>query len=204
MAATDDRSIYEFATGTADNGSLFLVDNPDQSAESGYTTEKLPMTDIGSKIVNGIQYTQNISTQAKSVSGAINELLTYVRNIAEEYDSTATYAVGDYCLYVGVLYKCTTAITVAEAFNSAHWTAVILTDELGSGGGASWTDLTGTLAAGSTNLTISDNAILMTSTIDIYTDTFGVNPTNVSVSAGSITLTFEAQSNAVGVKVRVS
>lgn len=65
-------------------------------------------------------------------------------------------------------------------------------------------DITGTLAVGQTSLVLQDGAIATTSTIDIYTDTFGVNPTNVAVASGQITITFEAQSSAVGVKVRVS
>ena len=63
--------------------------------------------------------------------------------------------------------------------------------------------LSGTLAAGNTSLTLSDAAITVNSMIDVYTDTFGVNPTAVTVAAGSITMTFEAQAAAVGVKVRV-
>ena len=204
MPASENRAIHEFATGTPDNGSLFLVDTPDQSAESGYTTEKLPMTDVGSKLVNGIQYTQNLNTDVKTISGAINEVVTYLMNVAEQYDSTATYAVGDYVWYNHNLYKCIIAVTVPESFDSSKWTAVILTEEIGQGGGASWVDITGTLAAGSTSLTISDVSILTTSTIDVYTDTFGVNPTNVVVATGSVTLTFEAQNNNIGVKVRVS
>ena len=39
--------------------------------------------------------------------------------------------------------------------------------------------------------------------VDIYTSVYGVNPTDVSVANNAITLTFEAQSNDVGVKVRV-
>ena len=41
------------------------------------------------------------------------------------------------------------------------------------------------------------------STVEIYTNTFGVNPTDASVSSGSITLTFASQSSDIGVKVRV-
>ena len=62
--------------------------------------------------------------------------------------------------------------------------------------------VTGTLLAGNTSITLSDAAIHTTSTIDIYTDTFGINPTAVSVAEGSITLTFDAQANDVAVKVR--
>lgn len=41
-----------------------------------------------------------------------------------EYDSTKTYAVNDLCTHSGTLYKCTTAITTAEAWNASHWTEV--------------------------------------------------------------------------------
>jgi hypothetical protein len=70
-------------------------------------------------------------------------------------------------------------------------------------GGASYTDVTGTLAAGSTSLVLSDASITTSSTLDIYTDVYGVNPTAVTVSTGSVTLTFEAQQAAIAVKVRV-
>lgn len=65
-------------------------------------------------------------------------------------------------------------------------------------------ELTGTLTAGNTSITLQDASITTNSTIDIYTDTFGVNPTDVVVAAGSVTLTFEAQASDLGVKVRVS
>lgn len=66
------------------------------------------------------------------------------------------------------------------------------------------TFVTGTLTAGSTSITLSDASITPTSTIDIYTSTFGIQPTNASVATGSITLTFLAQASDITVKVRVS
>lgn len=68
-----------------------------------------------------------------------------------------------------------------------------------------YTDVTGTLSMGSTTITLSDAAILETSTIDIYTDNAQVSPENavVATGGGSIVLTFEAQESALGVKVRV-
>ena len=65
-------------------------------------------------------------------------------------------------------------------------------------------EVTGTLIAGNTTITFNNAAIETTSTFDFYTDTFGINPTAVSVSTGSITLTFEAQASDLGVKVRIS
>lgn len=64
-------------------------------------------------------------------------------------------------------------------------------------------EVTGTLIAGQTSLTISDNSILTTSTIDVYTDTYGISPESITVATGSVTLTFEAQASDLGVKVRV-
>lgn len=49
--------------------------------------------------------------------------------IASEYSSSKTYAVGDYVYHNGTLYKCTTAITTAEAWTSGHWTAAKLADD---------------------------------------------------------------------------
>lgn len=48
--------------------------------------------------------------------------------IAAQYDSTATYAVGDYCIYESVLYICTTAIVTPEEWDSTHWSATNVTD----------------------------------------------------------------------------
>lgn len=51
--------------------------------------------------------------------------------VAEEYSASKTYAVGDYVLKDGVLYRCTTAITTAEAWTVAHWTAAKVGSDLG-------------------------------------------------------------------------
>lgn len=65
-------------------------------------------------------------------------------------------------------------------------------------------EVSGTISVGGTSITLSNAAITTTSTIDIYTDKWGVNPESVVVSNGSVTITFEAQETALGVKVRVS
>lgn len=46
--------------------------------------------------------------------------------VADEFDSTKTYAVGEYCIYENKLYKCTAAITTGENFNSAKWEATTI------------------------------------------------------------------------------
>jgi hypothetical protein len=64
-------------------------------------------------------------------------------------------------------------------------------------------EVTGTLLAGSTTLVLSDASITSTSTLDVFTDVYGVSPTDMVASTGSVTLTFEAQESDLGVKVRV-
>lgn len=66
---------------------------------------------------------------------AIGFLFDMVSNIADDYDATSTYAVNDYAIYNGVLYKCTSNILVAEDFTPAHWSAVLVMDEISAGGG---------------------------------------------------------------------
>ena len=63
---------------------------------------------------------------------AIDAAASNLSNLADAYDATATYAVGDYCIHDNQLYKCNTAITTPEAFNSNHWTATSISNELES------------------------------------------------------------------------
>ena len=65
-------------------------------------------------------------------------------------------------------------------------------------------ELTGTLTAGKTTITLTDSAITTDSKFDFYTSIYGVSPTNVTVASGNITLTFDAQKTNMNVEVRVS
>ena len=51
----------------------------------------------------------------------IADLSIISENIAPLYDSAATYDEGDLVMYNNRLYKCTTAITTAEAWDVNHW-----------------------------------------------------------------------------------
>ena len=62
---------------------------------------------------------------------SINDDITTVENTytqsfpsCETYSSSATYAINDYVIYSGALYRCIVAIPVAEAWNSAHWASI--------------------------------------------------------------------------------
>ena len=60
------------------------------------------------------------------------DFVTYETSIFPFYDSESTYAVNDRCSTetdgVYKSYKCNTAITTPEAWNSSHWTEITVTD----------------------------------------------------------------------------
>lgn len=61
----------------------------------------------------------------------VPRVFSYFANntVAPYYDTTATYEIGDIVRYEsGMLYVCTTAIPVAEAFDDTHWTEISLKD----------------------------------------------------------------------------
>lgn len=53
-------------------------------------------------------------------------------SVAASYSASSAYAVGDYCLHDGQLYKCNTAISSSgEAWNANHWTAADIMSAVG-------------------------------------------------------------------------
>ena len=94
----------------------------------------------------------------------------------------------------------------AELLKNISYTELTTTSDniIGAINEVAGTWVTGTLTAGSTSLTLSDASITASSTFDIYTDTFGIQPVSAVVATGSITLTFLAQASDISVKVRVS
>lgn len=47
-----------------------------------------------------------------------------------EYSSSSTYSIGDYIIYSNAIYKCNTDISVAEDWDSTHWTSKTYIDYL--------------------------------------------------------------------------
>ena len=67
-------------------------------------------------------------------NGAIESNTRLGYNLARPYDSASTYSVGAYVLFQDTLYKCTTAVTLGEAFDPTKWLAIKATDEIAAGG----------------------------------------------------------------------
>ena len=89
----------------------------------------------------------DLETTATNIVGAINEVLgdvgdvddrvtaldakadTINGNISDAY-ARGTYKVGELCIHDNTLYRCTTAITTAEDWTAAHWTATTIAEEI--------------------------------------------------------------------------
>ncbi len=67
------------STLTLGNNDLAAVSH--DNGDSTYTSVKVPMTQLGQKVVNDIDYTQALNTTSKKPIGAINELKNELMNI---------------------------------------------------------------------------------------------------------------------------
>ena len=65
------------------------------------------------------------------------------------------------------------------------------------------TVLTATLPASSTTISFTNSIISSNKMIDVYTNVPGLNYTDISVSGTTLTLTFEAQSMDISVKLLI-
>ena len=93
---------------------------------------------------------------------------------------------------------------VAGQFLSAYTISALNTTSknvIGAVNELKGTELTSSLTAGQTTVTISNAAILTTSTIDIYVDKYGISPEDVTVTTGQIVLTFAEQASDLNIKV---
>lgn len=89
----------------------------DESADAWRINGKNTELAIISSITNAVD------AETALREAAVTDL---AEQIAEAYSSSATYGIGDLCIYEDALYKCTTAISTAEAWTAEHWTAAIV------------------------------------------------------------------------------
>lgn len=75
-------------------------------------------------------------TESWGSYSATNKLTTLTafngvrEHFASDYSTSKTYEVGDYVYRNYVLYRCKTAITTAESWNSSHWQEAVLADDV--------------------------------------------------------------------------
>lgn len=116
---------------------------------SGYVTT----VDLATELAN--YYTQ---TQVNNL--LLNKVATTFLG-ANNYDNTATYSVNDLCVYNGKLYKCTTAVTVAEDFDINNWAEQDIDDLLST--------KQDTLVSGTSIKTINNTTLLGSGNLSVGT-----------------------------------
>lgn len=137
--------------------------------------------------------TAALDTTAQDLSGAVNEILDdisgFADNLADEYDATATYAVGDLCLHDNTLYRCNTAIATPEAWNSIHWTATSVDEELDGKVSKAGDTMTGVLYEKTSIISIGD-----TPSTNLYPSAFVLKDAN-EISYGGMYGTYTTANN---------
>lgn len=123
------------------------------------STQQITVTSAGAAALATDLATLSTNTTA--------ELAKLAADFAPAFDATSTYALDDLCTYQNVLYKCTTAITVAAAWDSTKWTAVAVDDLLGTAASA---DKTTSITNGGTGLPTSGTVYSYTFPVAITAD----------------------------------
>ena len=71
-----------------------------------------------------------IETIARNLRAVSDETYSAAVAVADVYNVTSAYDIGDYCIKSTLLYKCNTAIPSGEVWNSNHWDEICVSDEL--------------------------------------------------------------------------
>lgn len=119
---TNTIGLVDTYTITFTNGTTFDFNVTNANAGNTYTR-----SEIDQFLAQKVNISDIINTLTSLNDTKLNKTV-----VTDAYSSSNTYAVGDYCVYGNTLYKCTTAISTAEAWNSAHWTATTIATELNS------------------------------------------------------------------------
>lgn len=88
-------------------------------------TDLMSGTPVRDSLLESVVDINGTLESRKVKAGAVADLAS--ANVAAPYDSTVTYAIGQYCLYEGDIYRCI-AITTG-AFDSTAWVQIVVTGE---------------------------------------------------------------------------
>lgn len=176
-----NKQIYELTTRTFDGDSLIpiSVENTDPSTSTQYPqlAGKASGNDIADFVANDEQYTTDLDTEAKTITGSINELHSSIG--AEPYDENETYNKGDTVIHNGTLYACKDN-SVTGTWNASHWDDTTLQPKTDNT--LSTTDKTVVGAINELNTDLTPNPISIT---NVETSSMTIND-NTSYSIGDL------------------
>lgn len=199
MAEVDKKlSQMNQAEGTRSGNDLEYIAVVDQESATGFSSRKITAQNKAQAYLNTFLFPLLLNTTSKSIIGAINELAQSSSSVLVGTEAPTSVQGQNGNLYVQYTAGTGGASDVVDAMFvklDGAWC------EISTGGGTAGTVLTDTLEAGETSLSFTDVSITAGAIIDIYTSAFGLAPTAVSVSSGTMTLTFVSQAADVDVKV---
>lgn len=173
-------------TVSAHTTSISTISGQISTLTTGLNTAQGSINTINSLIGNG-----EPTTTDKTLIGAINEIYgmitgggsTEIQAANVSFDGTASGLTAD---------------DVQEAIEEVYAAIPVVPS-------ASEETQTATLTAGSTSvtLTFTQQTIGTATLVDIYTDTFGVNPLTVSTTSTTISMTFAAQASDLVVAAKI-
>ena len=132
---------FEYSNGAL-NGYLYFDDGTNPVSKVKILTPADIPSSSGVVSINGLAGVVTLNGSNLDMSGSDTRKIETVvsdnetaigkhaLDMADAYDDTTTYNVGDYCIYSNQLYKCNTAIVVSESFTPAHWTACTIAEEI--------------------------------------------------------------------------
>lgn len=92
--------------------------NPSTMTQYPYVTGNATGNAVANFVANGLDYTTDLSTENKKITGAINELHSSIG--ADTYDENETYNKGDTVIHNGTLYACKDN-SVTGTWDASHW-----------------------------------------------------------------------------------
>lgn len=138
----DEKRIIEFEPATdLENDDWLAVDSANVGTRKiqksmFMSNEIASISQLGVDMIGAQANIENLQTRAgmatalnfgDNLTDGVNTLKTIEGTDA--YVNTATYAVGDYCIYNKTLYKCIIAVTSGEDFDPSKWTATSIKNE---------------------------------------------------------------------------
>jgi hypothetical protein len=185
----DDDTIYFIPDGSA---TVTEIDDSQTSERTTYSSTKIEEL---LKTSSGVEIDDDNSSTSKTYSSSkINSVVSSLINNSTS-STTTTYSSSKINSLINNI------STGAKIDDSSSTTATTTTYSANKINSLVGTTVSGTLSSSATSLTLSNSNIKTTSMIDIYTNNWDVYPTAVTVSSGSIKMTFDAPGSSVTVKV---
>ena len=175
-----------------------------------YLTTSKALSDYAPKIHSHSQYQTAAGMSDYSTTAHLHAEYLTTAKAASDY-APKSHSHAQYQTTAGMTGYSTTSHTHSQylstsgtAANSNKLGNVAASAYLTTASGKKFYEVSGTLAAGATSLSLSNANITTASTIDVYSSVYGISPTKMTVSAGKVNMTFDAQTVAATIKVRAS